>query len=96
MSIFSDFRLLPQACSQYSGYYIFLFIAQNHEIWVCSQYEDSKYDPNYESDLYPLMVLTLLYPTAKPLAPFFLSVLWEFPKIWDTLFWGPYYQDPTI
>ena len=21
---------------------------------------------------------------------------WEFPKIGDTLFWGPYYKDPTI
>ena len=23
-------------------------------------------------------------------------VLWEFPKIGDTLFWGPYSNDPTF
>ena len=22
--------------------------------------------------------------------------MWEFPKIWDTLLWGPYNKDPTI
>ena len=22
--------------------------------------------------------------------------IWEFPKIRGTLFWGPYYKDPTI
>ena len=22
--------------------------------------------------------------------------IWEFPKIWGTLFWGPYDKDPTI
>ena len=22
--------------------------------------------------------------------------MWEFPKIWGTLFWGPYNKDPTI
>ena len=25
-----------------------------------------------------------------------LSTIWEFPKIRDTLFWGPYNKDPTI
>ena len=24
------------------------------------------------------------------------SKIWEFPKIWGTLFWGPYNRDPTI
>ena len=24
------------------------------------------------------------------------SGIWEFPKIWSTLFWGPYNKDPTI
>ena len=24
------------------------------------------------------------------------SAMWEFPKIRDTLFWGPYNKDPTI
>ena len=23
-------------------------------------------------------------------------IIWEFPKIWGTLFWGPYNEDPTI
>ena len=25
-----------------------------------------------------------------------LALLWEFPKIRDTLFWGPYNEGPTI
>ena len=24
------------------------------------------------------------------------ALMWEFPKIWGTLFWGPYNKDPTI
>ena len=24
------------------------------------------------------------------------SLMWEFPKVGGTLFWGPYFKDPTI
>ena len=35
-------------------------------------------------------------PQRRVLGGFGFKVVWEFPKIRATLFWGPYHKDPTI
>ena len=38
--------------------------------------------------------MTTKAPNTKAIPPN--GLIWEFPKIGGTLFWGPYNQDPTI